>query len=191
MDSWKAWFQKYFMVEQTVQNVNIVTRTDDKWINFVNEYRQLISIAVPVVLVQLLWWIFMIITDWFVMVFDDKIGTYSQPRYYLAIAMVFGSMIAGSTSEGGAAIAFPILTLLMGVSPSIARDFSFMIQSIGMSCASFSIFFMKVKLEYSSLVYCTIGGTIGVLLGLEYVAPYLAPAYTKMIFVSVWFAFAM
>ena len=37
-------------------------------------------------------------------------------------------MLAGATSEGGAAIAFPVMTLAFGIMPAVARDFSFMIQ---------------------------------------------------------------
>jgi uncharacterized membrane protein YfcA len=33
----------------------------------------------------------------------------------MTLTMVFGSFIAGSTSEGGAAVAFPVLTLLFKV----------------------------------------------------------------------------
>jgi len=123
--------------------------------------------------------------------FNGDIGAYDRPRHLLSVTMIFGSMIAGATSEGGAAIAFPVLTLVMGVAPSIARDFGFMIQSVGMSAASFSIFFMNVKLEYKSLLYCTLGGTLGVIYGLEYVAPKLSPPFTKMYFVCVWFSFAV
>jgi len=32
------------------------------------------------------------------------------------------------TSEGGGAVAFPVMTLVLGVHPSVARDFSVMVQ---------------------------------------------------------------
>ena len=38
---------------------------------------------------------------------------------------------AGMTSEGGGAVAFPVMTLALGIKPSVARDFSLMIQSCG------------------------------------------------------------
>jgi uncharacterized protein len=53
-----------------------------------------------------------------------------KDKYYMSITMVFGSMFAGATSEGGAAIAFPVMTLAFNVNPQVARDFSFMIQSV-------------------------------------------------------------
>ena len=52
-------------------------------------------------------------------------------RYYLSITMIFGAMIGGATSEGGGAVAFPVMTLALGIAPSIARDFSMMCQSCG------------------------------------------------------------
>ena len=45
--------------------------------------------------------------------------------------MVFGATIGGMTSEGGGAVAFPVMTLALGIKPSVARDFSLMIQSCG------------------------------------------------------------
>jgi len=47
--------------------------------------------------------------------------------------MIFGAMIGGATSEGGGAVAFPVMTLALGIAPSIARDFSMMCQSCGES----------------------------------------------------------
>ena len=34
------------------------------------------------------------------------------------------------TSEGGGAVAFPVMTLVLGIHPSIARDFAIMVQVI-------------------------------------------------------------
>ena len=39
--------------------------------------------------------------------------------------------ILGMTSEGGGAVAFPVMTLALQIPPAIARDFSLMIQSCG------------------------------------------------------------
>lgn len=36
--------------------------------------------------------------------------------------MPVGSFIAGATSEGGGAGAFPVMTLVFGPSPAVARD---------------------------------------------------------------------
>ena len=49
----------------------------------------------------------------------------------MTITMIFGSFIGGATAEGGGAVAFPVMTLVLHLTPSIARDFSFMIQCCG------------------------------------------------------------
>ena len=96
----------------------------------------------------------------------------------------------GMTTEGGGAVAFPVMTLALGVSASVARDFSMMIQATGMSCASFAIFFMRVKVEWRAIIFGCFGGVFGVILGLEFLDPLLTPPQKKMSFVSVFFAFA-
>ncbi|KTE08606.1 sulfite exporter TauE/SafE family protein [Sphingopyxis sp. H115] len=55
--------------------------------------------------------------------------------YYPAI-MVLGAFVAGLTPEGGGAVAFPVLSIFLDVKREMARDFSLMIQSVGMTSAS-------------------------------------------------------
>jgi uncharacterized membrane protein YfcA len=54
------------------------------------------------------------------------------PQYYpMTITMLIGSFIGGATSEGGGAVAFPVMTLMLKLSPTVARDFSLMVQCCG------------------------------------------------------------
>ena len=69
--------------------------------------------------------------------------------------------------QGGASVAFPIMTLAFGIVPLVARDFSFMIQSAGMTAAAATIVIMQVQVEMHSLLYATAGGIFGIILGLE------------------------
>jgi uncharacterized membrane protein YfcA len=89
-------------------------------------------------------------------------------------------MVAGMTSEGGGAVAFPVMTLAFGLAPAVARDFSFMIQSAGMVAAACTICLMKIQVEQHAVVFCSIGGVLGMVLGLEFVAPALPPAFAKV-----------
>ena len=66
--------------------------------------------------------------------------------YSLSLAMVFGSLIAGSTPLGGGVVAFPVSVLVVGFGPSQGRDFSLLIQSVGMTAASFLILMTKPDL---------------------------------------------
>ena len=94
------------------------------------------------------------------------------------------------TSEGGGAVAFPVMTLAFGIAPAIARDFSLMIQSCGMTAAASTIFWMRVQLEWHSIIFCSLGGIVGMVIGLEFIDPNLTPPQKKIGFVCVWFSFA-
>ena len=83
------------------------------------------------------------------------------------------------------------MTLLLGVPPMIARDFSFGIQAFGMTVAAMTIFGLQVPVDYDALIWATVGGSLGLVVGLVGIAPYLPPAYAKMLFVSVWLTFAV
>ena len=143
----------------------------------------------PPLLVEIGWW------SWALS--SSSLGLFAEPTpyegfyYYMSLTMVLGSLVAGATSEGGGAIAFPVMTLALGVPPHIARDFSFAIQSFGMTCASITILGLGVAIDKSAVLWGTVGGTVGLLLGLEFVAPHLPPAYAKILFVSLWIAFAV
>jgi uncharacterized protein len=61
----------------------------------------------------------------------------------ISLTMVFGSMIAGGTSLG--AVAFPVLTKVLSVSPYQAKVFALAIQTIDMGAASMTIIAMETK----------------------------------------------
>lgn len=139
-------------------------------------------IFIPVVLVLLVWLGYMTVSDsW----------SFFSKYWFMSVTMVFGSFIAGASSEGGGAVAFPVLTLIFKISPEVARNFSLAIQSIGMGTASLLILSRKIKVDYAYLWPTTIGGTIGIVAGTVYLAPLISPAYTKMLFVSFWLSFGL
>ncbi|PFX18919.1 hypothetical protein AWC38_SpisGene16693 [Stylophora pistillata] len=114
-------------------------------------------------------------------------------KYFLEVTNTYEERlfsVLGMTSEGGGTVAFPIMTLAFSIAPEVARDFSLMIQSCGMTAAAFTILWMHVQLEWHSITLCSIGGIFGMIIGLEFIDPQLTPAQKKMGFVCVWFAFA-
>ena len=86
------------------------------------KHRKLIGFLIPFCFFQLCWWCLAFKHDFFSL-FPD--------RYILSLTMVLGATVAGMTSEGGGAVAFPVMTLALKISPAVARDFSLMIQSCG------------------------------------------------------------
>ncbi|NOR69106.1 MAG: sulfite exporter TauE/SafE family protein, partial [Methylomarinum sp.] len=80
----------------------------------------------------------------------------------ITLTMVFGSFIAGATSEGGGAIAFPIFTKVLHISPLDSKVFSLAIQSIGMMAATLTIIVIRIKVEWRVILWASIGGLFGV-----------------------------
>jgi len=184
----KAFFVEYF-VEGQKMDAKAADASDPN-ATFLTRYRKPIAMLFPALIVHIVWWTLMVKNDWFYL-FTETSGSKDKPRYFMSITMIFGSMLAGATAEGGAAVAFPVMTLALGIAPPVARDFSFMIQSVGMVAAAFTILVMRVAVEWHSLTYVTLGGIFGIIFGLEEVAPKLPPAYTKMYFVVIWSSFAV
>jgi uncharacterized membrane protein YfcA len=128
---------------------------------------------------------------WLLLMFNGDYWHYFKSDWFMSVTMVFGSFIAGATSEGGGAVAFPVMTLAFDIPPHIARDFSLMIQSVGMMAAAFTIFCLRIPVEWRAVLYAGAGGVIGIIVGIELIAPLLTPAYTKIFFTSTWLAFAV
>jgi len=195
-----AFCGKYFCEGQKVDKA-LQAKIDAGTLSWTEQYRKQLAMAVPFLLVHIVWWTAMVRWDAFHKFTDqialqDRFRVWSPAKgklvrtmhsgvrpWYMSATMVFGSMVAGATSEGGASIAFPVMTLAMDVKPNVAKQFSYMIQSVGMTAAAFVILYMQVQVDWKSITYCSIGGAFGVIYGLEQVAPTLTPPYAKMYFV--------
>ena len=104
-------------------------------------------------------------------------------RYWeVTSTMMFGSFVAGSTALGGGAVAFPVFTKILHVSPFDAKVFSLMIQSIGMGAATLLIILKKIKIEWNIVVLSTISGALGIFVGSAYLSPLLPPTIIKLFF---------
>jgi len=113
------------------------------------------------------------------------------PNGFMSLVMAAGSFVAGSTSMGGGAVAFPVMTLVFDIGPIVARDFSLMIQSVGMMAASAAIVMMRVRIEKRALLWAGAGGVSGLLLGYEVLSPLLAATVVKTLFAGVVFSFGL
>lgn len=76
----------------------------------------------------------------------------------ITLTMLFGSIIAGATSIGGGAVAFPVFTKLLHIAPHDAKIFSLAIQSVGMTAASLTIYFRKIPVEWRIIRWGSLGG---------------------------------
>lgn len=128
---------------------------------------------------------------WAVFMYTNQLWYLFKEYWFITLTMVFGSFIAGASSEGGGAIAYPAMTLLFNIGPDVARNFSFAIQSFGMTFAAIWIFLSRIKIEKNYLLIAGIGGAFGILFGTYYIVPLIKPDYAKMMFVSFWLSFGL
>lgn len=109
----------------------------------------------------------------------------------IAMAMALGSYAAGSTPMGGGTIGFPVLVLLFDMPASLGRDFSFAVQSIGMTSASIFILARRQPLAWAILKGAMAGTLIGSPLGIFFIAPWVPELWIKVIFAVVWASFGI
>jgi len=142
------------------------------------------------------WWPFLLwlgcfYTAWAAVLTWNNLWSSLADHYGIAIAMAAGSYVAGSTPMGGGTIGFPILVLLFGEPATLGRDFSFAVQSIGMTSASIFILSRRMPLEWPMLRAGMAGALIGTPLGILYLAPLIPGLWIKLMFAVVWGAFGI
>ncbi len=72
-------------------------------------------------------------------------------RWVAALTMIFGSIVAGSTPQGGGAVAFPVFTKVLAVPATVARSFSLCIQTVGMGAAALSIVISGRRVDWTAI----------------------------------------
>jgi len=135
---------------------------------------------IPSVTVLSLWAAYMLLSESFHLL---------PTHWEYSLTMLFGSLVAGATSEGGGAVAFPVFTKLLNVPPDIARTFSLAIQTVGMGTASIVIFKYRIPIVPRALVISSISGAVGITLGTFFVAPVLKDTYFKLAFTILTLSF--
>jgi uncharacterized membrane protein YfcA len=88
-------------------------------------------------------WLLTGLTVWAILFYTFNDLAFLLDHWYYPATMVVGAFVAGSTPEGGGAVAFPVLSIFLNIDRVLARDFSLMIQSIGMTSASIFILTRK------------------------------------------------
>ncbi|WKY02588.1 hypothetical protein Q1695_016115 [Nippostrongylus brasiliensis] len=180
----KSFFRKYFLEGQHLEDsaVQEIPKDADFIERFLIQYRKYVAFITPIIVMQTLWWLTAIRYEW--------LSLYAT-RWQMPLIMILGALVAGMTSEGGGAVAFPFMTLGLHIDPITARDFSLLMQSVGMMCAMFVIIFMQVRIEQRAVLFGTLGSIPGLIFGFKVFDPLLTAAQKKMLFVSIWSSFAI
>jgi len=118
----------------------------------------------------------------------ESVARIFEDYYPMTLAMIAGSMIAGSTPLGGGVVAFPVAVLAIGFTPAEGRDFTVLIQSVGMNAAAYLIIMDKGELlDFTLITIFILFGIPGVLIGLAFP---VVPFYFMSIFQTLVLTFA-
>lgn len=115
-----------------------------------------------------------------------------------SLTMIFGSFVAGSTPQGGGAVAFPVFTKVLNVPADVARTFSLSIQAVGMVVAAAIILLSGRKVHKKAILVSGSSGIVGFLVALFLLGqpdtPFwsfrISPTYVKVTFTIVLAAMA-
>lgn len=121
------------------------------------------------------------------------LGFWGEARSHwpMAVVMIVGSVVAGSTPMGGGTVAFPVLVLLFGQSPDIGRTFGMAIQALGMTSAMIFILCRRTPIQRRALAWSSLGAAIGLVLGTFGIAPILSSSIVKLLFSCLWVSFGL
>lgn len=115
----------------------------------------------------------------------------AKAHWPIALAMTLGSYAAGSTPMGGGTVGFPVLVLLFDMPASLGRDFSFAVQSIGMTSASIFILARRQPLAMAMLKGAVVGTLVGSPIGILFIAPHIPELWIKIVFAVIWASFGL
>lgn len=136
-------------------------------------------------------WLIAFYSVWSFIVFGRVGWQTVADHWHMALAMAFGSYVAGSTPMGGGTVGFPVLVLLFDLPATLGRDFSFAVQSIGMTSASIFILARRQPLAWAMLKGSLLGSLIGTPLGIFFIAPLVPELWIKVVFAVVWASFGV
>lgn len=136
-------------------------------------------------------WLGLFYSVWATIVFGFVGWQTVADHWPMALAMAFGSYVAGSTPMGGGTVGFPVLVLLFDLPATLGRDFSFAVQSIGMTSATIFIIARRQPLAWSMLQGAMLGSLVCTPLGILFIAPLVPELWIKVVFAVVWASFGV
>ncbi len=80
-----------------------------------------------------------------------------------ALTMLFGSFLAGSSPEGGSAVAYPVFTKGLHIPGPVARSFGLSIQAVGMGMATIAIVLTRRRVHVQAAIAGSVAAVVGFL----------------------------
>ncbi|RMF43972.1 MAG: sulfite exporter TauE/SafE family protein [Planctomycetota bacterium] len=136
-------------------------------------------------------WLGVVYLAWAALVVAGAAWPQVVDRGGIAVAMLFGSFVAGSTPMGGGTVGFPVLVVVFNGPATLGRDFALSIQSVGMVSASIFLLARRQPLAWPVLWPALGGSCLGTLLGIVAVAPFIDDLVVKLTFSVLWVSFGL
>lgn len=136
-------------------------------------------------------WLIVFYVCWLVLVLPEGQWALVEQHWPIALSMTVGSYAAGATPMGGGTIGFPVLVMFFEMPASLGRDFSFAIQSIGMTSASIYILVRRQPLAWTMLSGAALAALIGTPMGILFLAPLVPELWIKVLFAIIWASFGI
>ena len=111
-------------------------------------------------------------------------------HWRVTLTMVFGSFVAGATSEAGGAVAFPVFTKVLAIPPMHAKLFSLATQSVGMGSALLTILLLRIRVEWRAVIWVVMGSVPMLPVGFA-LADQLPVSAVRILFTVVQSSFAL
>ena len=134
------------------------------------------NLPLALIIAMLVWFIW-----WLSLGYDQGVGLLKE-NIEVVLTMILGSFVAGSTSVGGGAVAFPVFTKILSIDSQTALIFSLAIQSVGMTAASIVFFYSRTPLCFRVIAYGCFFGSCGLLISLFGLRHWIVGAEIKYIF---------
>ena len=136
-------------------------------------------------------WIGLFFSVWAWLVFGHDRWEEVKAHWPIALAMALSRDAAASTLIRQISLASAIARRLFDLPAQLGRDFSFAVQSIGMTSASIFILARRQPLAWAMLKGTMVGSLIGTPLGIFLIAPYVPSLWIKLVFAVVWGSFGL
>jgi uncharacterized protein len=136
-------------------------------------------------------WLVCFYATWLGLVVYGDYWRQLSDHWAIALTMLFGSYVAGSTPMGGGTVGFPVLVLLFDMPGSLGRNFGLAIQSIGMVSASIYILCERRPLALPMLRPAMWGALVGTPFGACFIAPGMDDLVVKLVFAILWASFGI
>ncbi len=136
-------------------------------------------------------WVAAFLSIWVAIVTINGWEARVASHWPISIAMALGSYVAGSTPMGGGTIGFPILVLLFDQPADFGRQFSFLIQSIGMTSASIYIFCSRRSVAWGVLPWAAGTSALSLVATHYWLFPLVSDTVVKLTFAVIWGGFGI